>query len=96
MTFAEKLKALRAEAGLSQTGLATASGIPVGTIRDYEQGKREPLLSNAQKLARALGVSLDVFPPQPPAALRAEPTRPRGRRRKPTTAAPRARPARRN
>jgi transcriptional regulator with XRE-family HTH domain len=65
MTFAEKLKELRQACGLSQTGLASASGIPVGTIRDYEQGKRDPLLSNAQRLAKALRVSLDEFPPVP-------------------------------
>jgi transcriptional regulator with XRE-family HTH domain len=61
MTFAEKLKELRQGKGLSQAGLAAASGVPVGTIRDYEQGKREPLLSNAQRLARGLGVSVAAF-----------------------------------
>jgi len=44
---------------LTPIGLAEASQVPVGTTRDYEKGKREPLLSNAQKLATALGVSLD-------------------------------------
>jgi transcriptional regulator with XRE-family HTH domain len=62
MTFGEKLKELRAGRGLTQERLADAAGVPVGTIRDYEQGKRDPLLSNAQRLAGALGVSLDVFP----------------------------------
>jgi putative transcriptional regulator len=60
-TFGEKLKELRDAAGLSQAGLAEAGGVPIGTIRDYEQGKRDPLLSTAQKLARALGHGLDVF-----------------------------------
>jgi hypothetical protein len=27
---------------------------PIGTIRDYEQSRREPLLATAAKLARAL------------------------------------------
>jgi transcriptional regulator with XRE-family HTH domain len=63
MTFAEKLRQLREAKGLSQSGLSAASGIPLGTIRDYEQGRRDPLLSNAQKLAKALGASLDAFPP---------------------------------
>jgi transcriptional regulator with XRE-family HTH domain len=61
-TFGEKLQQLRLDRGLTQAALAQVSGIPVGTIRDYEQGKRDPLLSNAQRLARALCVSLDVFP----------------------------------
>ncbi len=61
-TFGEKLKQLRIDRGLTQAALAEVSGVPVGTIRDYEQGKRDPLLSNAQRLARALCISLDVFP----------------------------------
>jgi transcriptional regulator with XRE-family HTH domain len=60
-TFGEKLKELRTVAGLSQAGLADASGVPIGTIRDYEQGKRDPLLSTAQKLAGAFGRGLEVF-----------------------------------
>jgi transcriptional regulator with XRE-family HTH domain len=68
--FSDVLKALRQSRGLTQPGLAKASGVPVGTIRDYEQGKRDPLLSNAARLARGLGVSLDVLagmndPPAP-------------------------------
>lgn len=35
--------------------------MPVGTIREYEQGKRDPSLSTAQKLARALKHTLFVF-----------------------------------
>jgi transcriptional regulator with XRE-family HTH domain len=63
MTFGEKLKELRAAGGLTQAQLAEASGVPLGTVRDYEQNKRDPLLSTAQRLARGLGVSLDIFPP---------------------------------
>ena len=62
MTFADKLKELRQTAGMTQVRLSEASGVPLPTIRDYEQGKREPLLSNAYRLARALGVSLDALP----------------------------------
>lgn len=61
MAFADKLKHLRQERGLSQAAFAESSGIPLGSLRDYEQGKREPLLSNAQRLADALDVPLDVF-----------------------------------
>jgi transcriptional regulator with XRE-family HTH domain len=62
MTFGEKLKELRTQAGMTQAQLAELSDVPLGTIRDYEQGKRNPLLSTAQKLARALNQPLDVFP----------------------------------
>src|SRR5262249_26524079 len=61
VSFAEKLKTPRKQAGLTQQGLADASCRGLGTIRDYEQGKREPLLSTAFQLARALGVSVEVF-----------------------------------
>jgi transcriptional regulator with XRE-family HTH domain len=60
-SFGEKLRELRAAAGLTQEQLASSAGVPVGTIRDYEQGRRDPLLSKAQRLARALQVSLDLF-----------------------------------
>jgi transcriptional regulator with XRE-family HTH domain len=65
MSFGQKLKELRLQAGLTQTQLADFSDVPLGTIRDYEQGKRDPLFSTAHKLARALKQSLDVFAPQP-------------------------------
>jgi transcriptional regulator with XRE-family HTH domain len=61
MTFAEKLKALRTAAGWTQAEFAEKCGVPLGTIRDYEQGKRDPSLSAVLKLARGLGVSLSAF-----------------------------------
>lgn len=68
MGFAEKLKQVRQERGLTQAELAEASGVPLGTLRDLEQGKRTPLLSNARKLAMVLKVSLDeLAEPEPPA-----------------------------
>jgi transcriptional regulator with XRE-family HTH domain len=53
------LRALREAAGLSQDQLAQAAGVPVGTLRNWEYGRREPLLSAAGRLAAALGVSVD-------------------------------------
>jgi transcriptional regulator with XRE-family HTH domain len=60
-TFGDKLKDLRQAVGWSQPQLAEYSGVPVGTIRDYEQGRRDPLLLTAAKLARALKQPLEVF-----------------------------------
>src|SRR4051794_941075 len=61
MTFGERLKELREKAELTQAELAERSGVPIGTIRDYEQVKRDPLLPTAVKLARAVGVSIADF-----------------------------------
>jgi transcriptional regulator with XRE-family HTH domain len=61
MTFGEKLQQLRERAGLSQSQLATASGVPVWTLRGYEQGRREPLWHVLFKLAAAIGVSCEAF-----------------------------------
>lgn len=95
-TFARRLKALRAQAGLTQAALAERSGVAVSTIRQFEYGLREPTLGTLLKLADGLGVSLDVFagrgeaPPAPPVApsqkLGEKPpagdAKPRGRPRK--------------
>jgi DNA-binding XRE family transcriptional regulator len=63
----QKLQMLRKAAGMSQTGLARAAGLPVGTIRNCGQDIRSPMLSTAGLVARALRVSLDQLfvPPEP-------------------------------
>jgi transcriptional regulator with XRE-family HTH domain len=61
MRFADKLKELREEASLTQAALATASGLSLGIIRDYEQGNREPAFQSLFKLCSALGLSPEVF-----------------------------------
>ena len=61
VTFAEKLRELRERAGLTQSQLAQSSGVPLGSIRNYEQGQREPYWSVAFRLAAALGVSVEAF-----------------------------------
>lgn len=42
MSIAERLKAARGALGLSQTEAASGSGVPVGTLRKYEQGPSQP------------------------------------------------------
>jgi transcriptional regulator with XRE-family HTH domain len=87
-TFGERLRELREKAGLSQTQLATASELPVGSIRNYEQGIREPHWIAVFKLAGGLQVSADAFADctsstkQPPPARRrgVKPKRPRERK----------------
>lgn len=55
------LRALRESKGLSRAQLAslTKTGMAEETVWRYEQGKRNPRLYEAQKLAEALGVSVE-------------------------------------
>jgi transcriptional regulator with XRE-family HTH domain len=79
--FAERLRALRGDAGLSQAGLAERAGVPVATVRQFEQGRREPTYATLLKLARGLGLSLAAF--DQPAATDCPAPAPRRGRRKP-------------
>jgi transcriptional regulator with XRE-family HTH domain len=58
-SFGVRLAVLRKAAGFSQPQLAEAAGVSVGTLRGWEQGRREPLASAVCALARALGVTAD-------------------------------------
>jgi transcriptional regulator with XRE-family HTH domain len=60
-TFGELLRRRREAAGLTRRDLAAASGVPFGTLRQYEDGRRSPSFANAVRLARALGLGLDTF-----------------------------------
>jgi transcriptional regulator with XRE-family HTH domain len=67
----ERLQKARRAKGLSQPQLAAAAGVPVGSLRQWEQGRREPLLSAAARVASALGISLDALAGVVPAAGKA-------------------------
>lgn len=45
--------------GYTQQQLAQESGVPFGTIRNYEQNRREPTASNLYKIAKALGCTME-------------------------------------
>jgi transcriptional regulator with XRE-family HTH domain len=57
--FGEVIRRLRQGAGLSQAGLAAAAGVHLRQINRYESGEQQPALNVAQRLAVALGVTLD-------------------------------------
>ena len=59
--FAKRLRELRRQTGLSQAGLAEACDLGASTIRQFEQGWREPTYGTLVKLAQGLGVSLAAF-----------------------------------
>jgi transcriptional regulator with XRE-family HTH domain len=81
-TFAEKIKQLREDAGLTQAGLAQRASLSLGIVRDYEQGRKEPSLQSAFKLASALGVSCEAFRDCIDAEPEPAPKRTAGKRRK--------------
>jgi len=61
-TFGQRLKERREARGWSQGELAERAGVPYETINRVERGiHQEPRISIAAKLARTLGVSLDVL-----------------------------------
>jgi transcriptional regulator with XRE-family HTH domain len=61
MRFKDKLRKLRQTAGVTQDELAGRAGLPVGTVRNYEQGIRNPPWVNVVRLASALGLSCEAF-----------------------------------
>jgi transcriptional regulator with XRE-family HTH domain len=60
-TMGERLKDLRTQAGLTQDALASRSGLPVGNIRNWEQGQRIPGALGLYRLAKALGLPMERF-----------------------------------
>jgi XRE family transcriptional regulator, regulator of sulfur utilization len=61
MPFADRLKALRAAADLSQAELARRSGMHLMGISKLETGNRQPTWETVQALADALGVEVAAF-----------------------------------
>jgi putative transcriptional regulator len=61
MTFGTRLQQLREKAGLSQSDLATKTGVPKRSIQNWEQGHRHPRWPAMLGLARALGVEVQAL-----------------------------------
>ena len=60
-SIAEKIKYYRNIKKMSQDELAEASGINVSTIKKYECSIRNPKPDQLQKIATALGISINAF-----------------------------------
>lgn len=61
-TVGERLKQLREKRGWSQRDLAREAAVPFMTVYRLEtEAHRSPRMDIAKKLARALGVSLDLL-----------------------------------
>ena len=59
--FSERLKTLRTEKQLGQIELASILDVSKGTISLWENGLREPKLSNLVNIARYFSVSIDYL-----------------------------------
>ena len=59
MSFGGHLRTLRGEAGLSRAELARRAGVPVSTLRIWEDGRGFPGAPALLRLAEALGVGAE-------------------------------------
>ena len=59
--FCERLKELRIEKGVGQVEIAKAIGVSKGIISLWENGLREPKLSNLIALAQLFEVTIDYL-----------------------------------
>ena len=60
-TFADRLKQLRVEAGLTQHELAHKVDLSYGAIGNYESGKREPNLVTLEAFADLFNCDMDYL-----------------------------------
>ena len=61
MTFAEKIKSLRKERGMTQMQLAAATNISLGVIADIESGRRDPSKEVAKRFSEYFHVPVQTF-----------------------------------
>lgn len=59
--FAQRLKKLRTQRGLSTRALGEEVGTSNATISRYETGKRDPDLITVHKIAKFFGVTIDYL-----------------------------------
>lgn len=61
-TIGKNIKQCRKKLGLSQDKLSKIAGVAYNTIVKIESGENpNPTIKTAQKIAKALGISLDVL-----------------------------------
>lgn len=60
-SFADRLRNIREEKGLSQLELAQRAGFQPSAVSHFESGRRSPSFDNLKKLADALSVTIDYL-----------------------------------
>ncbi len=61
MKFNERLRQLRKQSSLMQKDIAQTLGVSTVTLRQYEQGTREPNIEKLLQLSVIFNVSLDYL-----------------------------------
>ena len=61
MTFAEKLKTARKNAGMSQDALAEKLGVSRQAVTKWETGRGIPDIENIMVISNLFGISVDEF-----------------------------------
>ena len=61
MAICDNMRAARRAAGYTQVAAAIASGIPISTLRRWEQGLNEPDIRGVVALAKLYGLSTDAL-----------------------------------
>lgn len=59
--FGENMKKVRLEKGMSQGDICRALGLDRAYISNVENGKQNLTLSTMEKVAKALGVDIDIL-----------------------------------
>jgi DNA-binding XRE family transcriptional regulator len=77
-TFGQILKGLRGKAGMTQQELADLAQTTQRAVSFWEADRRDPSLTNLQRLCAALGVTCDVFFASERTTALRPPGRPRG------------------
>ena len=60
-TFADDLRNMRQEQGMTQTALARKAGVSLCTIVNYEGGYNVPHMQYLTRIAAALGIKKIIF-----------------------------------
>jgi Zn-dependent peptidase ImmA (M78 family)/DNA-binding XRE family transcriptional regulator len=64
MEFVNPVRAFREQAGFSQQQLGEFIGVTRQTVAAWETGDRQPSLANLTKIAKTLGISVDLLLPE--------------------------------
>ena len=59
MNIGERLKRIRKEKGMTQDSVAERAGVTATSISRWENGERDPTFRDVEKIAAALGVTME-------------------------------------